>query len=97
MSRRVWFLPVAILIALAAYLGLRSGQPLTETEAITFYAGQYVNDFAGTRDHCAATPSQRDGIWIEVVCIAPDKMGVIYLVAPNGRLSSSILIRDPSA
>ncbi len=78
MTRVMWLLPVALLVVLAFYLGWQQGYAratLTETDVITAYAEQYLEDrtAAGTGAdaslaECRAVPGREPGVWLVVVC-----------------------------
>ncbi|SFD81450.1 hypothetical protein [Roseivivax sediminis] len=78
MPRLVWFLPVGLLVALAALLGWRQGwihANVSETQVIAMYAQQYLDDRArdGTGQgaqpsECRAVPGEGSGVWLVVVC-----------------------------
>lgn len=76
MPHWLWFLPVGLLVALAALVGWRHGwvvANVTETEVIEAYAQRYLQDRArdGTgataqMSDCRARPADR--AWIVVIC-----------------------------
>ncbi|MFD1344240.1 hypothetical protein [Litorisediminicola beolgyonensis] len=79
MPRWVWFLPVGLLVVLAALLGWRQGwhvATLTETDVIERAAARYLSDreAAGTADgaraeQCRARPAPgNSGAWLVVIC-----------------------------
>ncbi|MEJ6397916.1 hypothetical protein [Yoonia sp. 208BN28-4] len=93
-----WIIGAVLLLAMpAAYLGLRLGQPVSETEAITFFATQYTNTTGRPASDCSAIPSQRDDVWIEVICIGPDLTGYNYLVGARGQQVAVIEMKAPQS
>jgi hypothetical protein len=92
---KVFLLPLLVMILLAAYLGLRLRMPVSETEAISFFAQQYQSETGRPTSDCSALPSERDGVWIEVICIGPDLTGALYLVTRNGQLHKMIPMKAP--
>lgn len=81
MPRWIWFLPLGLIVALAALVGWRQGwlvANVTETQVINAYAARYLDDraAAGTGDgarasDCRARPSPEVGVWLVVIC-GPD-------------------------
>lgn len=88
MRRWALFLPLAALVVLTGYLGLRLGQPLSETQIISRYAARYVAEAgAGAQvTDCAATPHP-DARMI-VVCHHADGATYSYVVGARGELFS---------
>ncbi|MGR3272164.1 hypothetical protein [Thalassococcus profundi] len=97
MPRWLWFVPLALLVALAALVGWHWGwiaANVTETQVIEAYAQRYLADraAAGTsngaqRSDCRARPSER--AWLVVIC-GPQPHDAArhytYYVARDGRL-----------
>ncbi|SIT80856.1 hypothetical protein SAMN05421665_1174 [Yoonia rosea] len=86
MRRAYFFLPLAALVALAAYLGLQYGQVPSETEIINRYAAAYLAsapDGAKPTD-CAATPHPHDSIRMVITCSHPSGLITTYFVGPRG-------------
>lgn len=91
-----WIMTAVLVLAVpAAYVGLRLGQPVTETEAIVFYATQYTQATGRPASDCSAIPSRRDDVWIEVICIGPDLTGMNYLVGDRGQQIGVIAMKAP--
>ncbi|MEY1555040.1 hypothetical protein AB3Y40_05345 [Yoonia sp. R2331] len=80
-------LPFAGLICLAAVLGWRTGQPVTETEIIDRYAAKYVATFgAGARlTDCVATAGHGD-VRLVVRCQHSDGRQAVYPAGAKGQL-----------
>ncbi len=78
------FLPLLGLIAVAAILGWRFGQPVTESEIINRYAAEYVHKIgAGARlEDCYGKPAAARAVRLVVVCRHPS--GVVHSY-PTGR------------
>jgi hypothetical protein len=86
MTRWRLFLPLAALVALVGYLGLRLGQPLDDAAIIEQAAARYLAE-AGTgaqRTDCAATayPDAR----MIVVCHATDGRSFSYVMGDRGEV-----------
>lgn len=79
-----WLLPLAALIALAGYLGLRLGQPLEETAIIERAAALYLAQAgAGAqRTDCAAAPHPQARMI--VVCHHPDGRTFSFVMSARG-------------
>ncbi len=91
-----WIIAAVIVLgAPAAYLGLRLGQPMTETQAIAFFAKVYSNSTGRPMSDCSAIPSTRDGVWIEIACIGPDLTGTLYLVGDRGQAMGTVEMKVP--
>lgn len=91
-----WIAGAAVVLCVpAAYVGFHMGQPVPETDAITFFATQYTNDTDRPATDCSAMPSSRNDVWIEVVCIGPDLTGMIYLVGDRGQAKGTVTIKAP--
>ena len=84
--RPVLFLPLAALIVLTGYLGLRLGQPLDDTAIIERAAARYVAEAGqgAARTDCAATthPQAR----MIVVCRHPDGRSYGYVMGDRGEV-----------
>ncbi|MEM7295768.1 MAG: hypothetical protein AAF330_03950, partial [Pseudomonadota bacterium] len=72
-----WLAPVAFVLVLAVYLGLRIGgevAAITESDVIEMLAQVYVDEHKerfgspGLETDCIAVPSEALGIWIELRC-----------------------------
>ncbi|SDY07905.1 hypothetical protein [Citreimonas salinaria] len=80
MPRWVWFLPLALIVSLAALQAFRLGwlaANLTEGDAILAYVERYVA-LAGPQARaadCVAVPGQGGWVWITVICAPPDGPG----------------------
>ncbi len=97
MPRWMLFLPMGLLVALAALFGWRHGwvvANVTETQVIDAYATRYLQD--RERDGTAATAERRDcrarpsdRAWIVVIC-GPEPhdsaLSYTYYVGRDGRL-----------
>ena len=89
MNRQALFLPLAALVVLTGYLGLRLGQPPSETEIIARYAARYVAEAgpgAQVTD-CAAAPHPQARM--VVVCHHSDGASYRYVVGARGGLIRS--------
>ncbi|MGR3494244.1 hypothetical protein [Citreimonas sp.] len=80
MPRWAWFLPLALIVALAALYAFRLGwlaANLTEGDAILVYAERY-RALAGPQarvSDCVAVPGQGGWVWITVICGPQDGPG----------------------
>jgi len=86
MMRWLYFLPVACLVAYAAYLGWQRGQLPSETEIINRYAAAYLAaapQGAAPTD-CAATPHPDDVVRMVISCVHPLGLVTTYFVGPRG-------------
>jgi hypothetical protein len=86
MMRWVYFLPLAGLIAYAAYLGWLRGQLPSETEIINRYAAAYLAmapEGAQPTD-CAATSHPDEAIRMVITCAHPSGLVTTYFVGPRG-------------
>ncbi len=97
MPRWIWFVPVGILVALAALMGWRYGwvvANVTETQVIDAYAARYLEErhrdgtgATAERQDCRARPVER--AWLVVIC-GPEPhdpaLSYTYYVARDGRL-----------
>ena len=84
--RWLYFLPLAGLVAYAAYLGWQRGQLPTETEIINRYAAAYLAmapEGAQVTD-CAATPHPDETIRMVITCAHPLGLTTTYFVGPRG-------------
>ncbi|WP_108815836.1 hypothetical protein [Loktanella sp. Alg231-35] len=85
--RRVYiFLPLAALIAFAAYLGWQRGQPPSDTEIINRYAAAYLEiaPTGASPTDCAATPHPDDAIRMVINCVHPFGLTTTYFTGPRG-------------
>ncbi len=82
------FTPFIALIALAGYLGLRLGQPLSETDIITHFAAHYVaqNGAGAAMTDCFGAPSERPDVRLVVVCTHADGTVFEFPSGPRGEL-----------
>lgn len=82
------FAPLAGLIVLAGYFGLRLGQPVSETDIITHYAQIYVADVGdgAALTDCLATTSPREDVRLIVICTHPEGAVFEYPAGPRGQL-----------
>jgi uncharacterized membrane protein YebE (DUF533 family) len=84
--RWLYFLPVAGLVAYAAYLGWQRGQLPSETEIINRYAAAYLEmapEGAQPTD-CAATAHPNEAIRMVITCLHSSGMTTTYYVGPRG-------------
>ena len=84
--KRLFFLPLAALIGLVAYLGFERGQIPSETEIINRYAAAYLETAptgAGPTD-CAATPHPDAAIRMVITCTHPLGLTTTYFAGPRG-------------
>ena len=84
--RWLYFLPVAGLVAYAAYLGWQRGQLPTETEIINRYAATYLAmapEGAQATD-CAATAHPNEGIRMVISCVHSSGLTTTYYVGHRG-------------
>ncbi|WP_333714128.1 hypothetical protein [Yoonia sp.] len=84
--RWLYFLPLAGLVAYAAYLGWLRGQLPSETEIINRYAAAYLAmapEGAQPTD-CAATSHPDEAIRMIVTCAHPSGLVTTYHVGPRG-------------
>ncbi|MFZ3581312.1 hypothetical protein ACOI1H_03955 [Loktanella sp. DJP18] len=86
MRRWAIFAPLAALIVLTGYLGLRLGQPLGDTEIIERAAARYLAEVGdgAARTDCAATahPQAR----MIVVCHHADGRTFSYVMGDRGEV-----------
>lgn len=86
MKRGYFFLPVAMLVAFAGYLGIQIGQVPSETEIINRYAAAYLvtaPDGASLTD-CAATTHPDEAVRMVINCAHPSGLTTTYFVGPRG-------------
>ena len=83
---KLLFLPLAGLIALAAYLGLQSGKLPSETEIIDRYAAAYLEAApnGSSLTDCAATPHPDPAVRMVINCVHPFGFTTTYFVGPRG-------------
>ncbi|SFS06537.1 hypothetical protein [Yoonia litorea] len=84
--RWFYFLPVAVLVAYAAYLGWQRGQLPSETEIINRYAALYLEmapEGAALTD-CAAAPHPNAGVRMVITCSHASGLVTTYFVGPRG-------------
>ena len=86
MRRWAIFAPLAALVVLTGYIGLRLGQPLDDTEIIARAAARYVAEVAdgAALTDCAATahPQAR----MIVICHHPDGRSYGYVMGDRGEV-----------
>lgn len=87
MKRELSFLSLLGIAGIAAILGWRMGQPVTETDIISRYAADYVETHgAGAKlTDCVATPGTGD-VRLVVRCSHPDGRRAVYPAGPRGEL-----------
>ena len=87
MSGRWLFLPVAALVVLAGYLGLRAGMPVSETAIIDSYAARYLADApeGAAPTDCVARPGE-GAVRLTVRCIHASGTVYEYDAGPRGGL-----------
>ncbi len=86
MKRAYFFLPLAALIAFAAYLGLQWGKVPSETDIINRYAAAYMETApsGAAPTDCAATPHPDPAVRMVVSCANPSGLTTTYFVGPRG-------------
>ncbi|WP_386681196.1 hypothetical protein [Loktanella sp. R86503] len=86
MTRWRLFAPLAVLVALTGYLGLRLGQPLDDTAIIEQAAARYLAEAGpdAQRTDCAAT-AHPDARMI-VVCHGADGRAFSYVMGHRGEV-----------
>lgn len=84
--RIMYFLPVAALVAFAAYLGLRAGRLPSESEIIDTYAAAYLAMAPqGAREtDCAAAPHPSPDIRLAIICTHASGVQTTFLAGPRG-------------
>lgn len=99
MTRRWIIAPIAALAVVAGYVGLRLGQPVSETDIITRYAQIYVleNGEAARMTDCVATPSQHPNVRLVVRCTHPDGTTHSYFAGPRGEARDPTSFTEPQA
>jgi hypothetical protein len=95
--RWAWFLPLALLVVLAALAAFRLGwlaANLTETDAIAVYAARYTALAGPGADlsDCVAVPAQGAWRWITVTCTRADGARWRFEV---GRLGGLVRMTGP--
>ena len=86
MKSVLFFLPLAALIAFAAYLGLRAGRLPSESEIIDIYAAAYLSmapEGARSTD-CVATPHPSPDVRLEITCTHATGVQTTFLAGPRG-------------
>ncbi|MEL6640668.1 MAG: hypothetical protein AAFP98_05040 [Pseudomonadota bacterium] len=86
---RLWlFAPFVGLLLFAGYLGLRLGQPLSETDIITQFAAHYVTQTGqgAAMTDCLAVPSNLEDVRLVVTCTHPDGTVYEFPSGPRGEL-----------
>lgn len=94
--RWLYFAPVAVLILIVGYTGLKLGierANVTEGAVIEYYAGEYIEDHAqiigpgAARTDCVGVPGEVGQVWIEVQCSpASGEAAFLYGVNRGGGL-----------
>ena len=86
MKRVYLFLPIAVLVAFAGYLGLQTGQVPSDTDIINRYAAAYQESApnGAKLTDCAATPHPDAAIRMVIVCAHPFGVTTTYYVGPRG-------------
>jgi len=86
MKRAYFFLPLAALVALAAYLGLQYGQVPDETEIINRYAAAYLQTApaGASLTDCAATTHPDPAVRMVINCVHPFGLTTTFFVGPRG-------------
>lgn len=99
MTRRWIIAPIAALAVVAGYLGLRLGQPVTETQIITSFATAYVEEqgAGAAMSDCLAVPDMRTDVRLVVRCAHPNGTVFSYYAGPRGELRGSETSQDPKA
>ena len=93
-----WWLiaPFVALLLLAAYMGLRMGETVSDTEIVTHFAAHYVTQTgngAAVTD-CVARPSAQEDVRLIVVCTHPDGSVLEYPSGPKGEFRTLTLPKD---
>ena len=86
MSRMVFFLPLAALIAFAGYLGLRAGRLPSDSEIVEVFVNAYLSmspDGARSTD-CVATPHPSPDVRLEITCTHASGVQTTFLAGPRG-------------
>lgn len=95
MPRWFWFAPLAILVLVFGYNGLKLGMiraNVTETAVIDHFAAQYLDDHArmigpgAALTDCVAVPGYDPGVWLELRCTPPEGAAFLYGVRRDGAL-----------
>lgn len=99
MTRRWIIAPIAALTVVAGYLGLKLGQPVSETQIITQYAQAYVDEYGAGAvvSDCLAVPDMRTDVRLVVRCSHPDGTVYSYYAGPRGELRATENSQDPQA
>ena len=98
MTRRLFFLPVALLTVFAGYLGWRLGQPVSETQIINRYAQWYVQiapEGAQVSD-CAAR-SGEGPVRMIVTCVHADGTPYSWVLDGDGEILNGDVSEGPQA
>ncbi len=95
--RVLWFLPAAGLVGLAAIVGTRMAQPVSETTIINRYAAIYLRTAPGgaTATDCHGTPGIAP-VRIVVTCVHPDGGVMTFNADQSGRPLPPTARTDPS-
>lgn len=86
MTRAVFFLPLACLIAFVGYLGFQRGQLPSETEIINRYAAAYLQSApeGAMLTDCAATTHPDAAVRMVINCVHPSGVTTTYFVGARG-------------
>jgi hypothetical protein len=90
MPRWLWFAPLSVLLLLLGVWAFRMGwiaATISETDVISAYAARYLEARGpgASPSDCAARPGRMRGVWIVVVCTAPDGTRHVYAADRFGR------------
>ena len=99
MTRRWIITPIAALAVVAAYVGWRMGQPVTEAQIIAKFAAHYVAEQGGGAKvtDCTATPDPRSDLRLVVRCSDPAGVIHTYYSGPRGELRTPDDTKGPQA
>ncbi len=80
------FIPLAVLVVWAGYLGLRAGQVPTDTNIINRYAAAYLETSGADAKltDCAATSHPDETIRMVITCTHSSGVVTTYYVGPRG-------------
>ena len=86
MKRLIYFLPFIVLVAYAAYLGLRAGRLPSDSEIVEVFVNAYLSmspDGARSTD-CVATPHPSPDVRLEITCTHATGVQTTFLAGPRG-------------
>jgi hypothetical protein len=97
MTRRWIITPIAAMAVVAGYLGLKLGQPVTESQIIMSVAQTYVDDQGGDAQisDCLALPDLRTNIRRVVRCTHPNGITYSYYAGQRGDVRGFETSLDP--